>query len=336
MAQTVIGMFESSSKAQEAVGELVEAGITRDRIDISSGNSGSSYSSGSASATSTSYSSGSDRNDDDHESGISKFFKSLFGNDDDDADKYTRVASNAQSIVTVHAQSSDEAERVADILDDNGAVNVDEHASKLGYNRSGSYSAGTGTGMGSTGSADYAASSLAGDSSMGLAGGAGAGLSGTTGYTGSTDNNFTNESNEESGKIPVIEENLEVGKREVRTGGVRVRSRIVERPVEESVRLREERVNVERTPVDRAASAADLQNFQERDIEMVERAEVPVVSKEARVVEEVSIGKEVEERNETIQDTVRKTEVDVENLEKDNVRNRSTNSSSNSGTTNDL
>src|SRR3954471_17820997 len=108
MAQTVIGMFESSAKAQDAVQELVQTGISRDRIDVSSG-SGSSYSSTSATT-----------NDDDHESGISKFFKNLFGDDDDDADKYTRVASSAQSVVTVHAQSSDEAERVADILDDNG------------------------------------------------------------------------------------------------------------------------------------------------------------------------------------------------------------------------
>jgi len=331
MAQTVIGMFESSSKAQDAVQELVEAGITRDRIDVSTGtNAGSSYSSSDSSYSSSgsSYSSStSNKDSDEHESGISKFFKSLFGDDDDDADKYTRVASHAQSIVTVHAQSSEEAERVADILDDNGAVDVDEHASKLGYSRGSSYSGTTSTGTGTTDTSDY--SSLATDTTTGLAGTTGtsdyATTTGTTGYAGTG----TGVTNDETNKIPIIEENIEVGKREVRTGGVRVRSRIVERPVEESVRLREERVNIERNTVDRPATAADLQNFQERDIEMVERAEVPVVNKEARVVEEVSIGKEVEERSETIQDTVRKTEVDVENLGKDDVTTRSNTSNDN-------
>jgi uncharacterized protein (TIGR02271 family) len=324
MAQTVIGIFESSSKAQEAVQELIDAGITRDRIDVSSGNNtNSSYSS-----TDSTYSSTSVGHEDEHESGISRFFKNLFGDDDDDADKYTRVASRAQSIITVHAQSSDEAETIADILDDNGAVDVDEHASKLGYSKTGSYAGTTGTGVSNTDTSDY--SSLATDTTTGLAGVTGStGYTGTTGTTGNldtTESGLRNDlTSDETKKIPIIEENIEVGKREVRTGGVRVRSRIVERPVEESVRLREERVSVERNTVDRPATSADLENFQERNIEMVERAEVPVVNKEARVVEEVSIGKEVEERNETIQDTVRKTEVDVENLEKDDLRTRSTN-----------
>jgi len=116
-------------------------------------------------------------------------------------------------------------------------------------------------------------------------------------------------------KIPIIEENLEVGKRTVQTGGVRVRSRIVEKPVEEELRLRQERVFVERTPVDRPASEADFTTFKEGEMEVTEHAEVPVVNKEARVVEEVNLGKDVDTRNETVRDTVRKTEVDVENLE---------------------
>jgi stress response protein YsnF len=81
------------------------------------------------------------------------------------------------------------------------------------------------------------------------------------------------------------------------------------------LRLREENVRVERNTVDRPATAADLDNFKEGEFEMVERAEVPVVSKEARVVEEVILGKEVNERKETIRDTVRSTEVEVEDIE---------------------
>ena len=111
--------------------------------------------------------------------------------------------------------------------------------------------------------------------------------------------------------IPVIREELEVGKREVERGGIRLRSRIVENDVEETVNLREETVNVERNTVNRTATDAD---FREEDVEMRERAEVPVVNKEARVVEEITLHKDVDEREETISDTVRETEVDVEKL----------------------
>jgi len=132
-------------------------------------------------------------------------------------------------------------------------------------------------------------------------------------------------SNEES--IPVIRENLNVGKEEVERGGIRLRSRIVETPVEERVNLREENVNVERTPVDRPATEADLR---EQDVEMRERAEVPVVNKETRVVEEISLNKEVTERDETIRDTVRDTEVDIDKLDRNDNLNRNKNRSTDS------
>jgi hypothetical protein len=89
---------------------------------------------------------------------------------------------------------------------------------------------------------------------------------------------------------------------------------VVEQPVEETVRLQEERVRVERQPVNRAASGAELQAGREEVIEVQEFAEEPVVSKEARVVEEVRISKDATERTETVRDTVRRTEVNVENL----------------------
>jgi uncharacterized protein (TIGR02271 family) len=111
--------------------------------------------------------------------------------------------------------------------------------------------------------------------------------------------------------IPVAEEELHVGKREVNRGRVRINSRVIERPVQEQVTLREERVDVERRPVDRPLSDAD-RVFQDRTIEAEERREEAVVSKEARVVEEVVVRKEADQRTETISDTVRKTEVDVE------------------------
>lgn len=113
--------------------------------------------------------------------------------------------------------------------------------------------------------------------------------------------------------IKVMEERLRVGKREVAAGAVRVRSYVVERPVEEQVRLHEERIQVERHPVDRPVTAADAAGaFQERTIEARASAEEAVVSKDVRVVEEIGLHKEATDRTETVRDTVRKTEVEVE------------------------
>jgi uncharacterized protein (TIGR02271 family) len=330
MAQTVVGFFDNASEAQQAVQALVDKGFSRSNIDVSTSNSGatgtSNLSSGGSlnsgvdttadinrdldSVSGSNYRSDStidstsgntfDRpynkdydNTRDEESGISKFFRNLFGDDDDEVKTYTGVANRSGSIVTVHAQSSDEAERAADILDDYGAVDVNERASQYGLRSN------TGSSSGN--------------------------------YTSGTD--IT--SNESTASIPIIEENLNVGKRQVQTGGARLRSRIVERPVEESLRLREEHVRVERTSVDRPATDADFQNFQEGTIEIVESAEVPVVSKEARVVEEISLNKDVDEREETIRDTVRSTQVDIENLDKDDLNtNRNRSSSQDDFTTN--
>ncbi len=269
MAQTVIGVFDNANEAQDAVDQLASEGFSRDDIDLST-----------RAATETDASDTAARRDgDDNESGIGKFFRSLFGSDDDDTTRKYATVANRGSVVTVHAQTEDEAERAADILDEAGAVDVDERAAEYGY----------------SGAADM-------------------GTTGTMGSLPLTEQTRDFRTDDTGTTAQVIEENLQVGKRMVETGGARLRSRIVERPVEESVRLRHERVTVQRNPVDRPATEADFTNFKEGQIELVEHAEVPVVAKEARVVEEVSLGKEVEERTETIRDTVRNTEVEVENL----------------------
>jgi uncharacterized protein (TIGR02271 family) len=112
--------------------------------------------------------------------------------------------------------------------------------------------------------------------------------------------------------FPVVEETLDIGKREVSTGGVRAYSRMTQTPVSETVDLREERATVERRAVDRPATPADLK---EGVVEVRETAEQPVVAKTARVVEEVVVGKGTATRTETINDTVRNTDVEVERLQ---------------------
>ena len=118
----------------------------------------------------------------------------------------------------------------------------------------------------------------------------------------------------EEERIPLVEERLVVGKREVEGGGIRVRSRVVEEPVSEQVRLRDEHVEVERRPVDARTEDADGL-FRERTIEMSETDEEAVVAKEARVTEELIVRKDVDQHVEQVSDTVRRTEVDVEEFD---------------------
>ncbi len=114
--------------------------------------------------------------------------------------------------------------------------------------------------------------------------------------------------------IQLAEERLVVGKREVERGGVRVRSYIVETPVSEQVSLREETVGIERRPVNRAVAAGD-DAFRDRTIEMRETGEEAVVGKEAFVTEEIGLRKDVGQRTEEVRDTVRHTEVEVEQVD---------------------
>lgn len=111
--------------------------------------------------------------------------------------------------------------------------------------------------------------------------------------------------------IPVYEEELKVGKRVVEQGHVRVRVYTVERPVQEGVTLREERVAVERRPVDRPTSGAG-EAFRERTIDVTTHREEPVLAKDARVKEEIVVRKEADQRTETVRDTVRRSEVEIE------------------------
>jgi len=145
--------------------------------------------------------------------------------------------------------------------------------------------------------AGYASSGSMGQST-------GYGTSGSSGYTGETQYN-------DDGTIKVIEEDIAVGKRAVEQGGVRVRSYVREEPVSAEVDLRAERVFVERRPVDRAVTSGDV-NMTDQVLEARETVEEAVVSKEARVVEEIGLRKETEVQHQTIQDTVRKTEVEIE------------------------
>ena len=141
------------------------------------------------------------------------------------------------------------------------------------------------------------------------------GWAGFTGAGAGSDRTQERSGTVEEERIPLVEEQLRVGKREVARGGARVRSYVQEMPVHEQVSLREEHVSVERRPVDERISQQDLNSgdlLRERNIEMTETAEEAVVAKEARVREELVVRKTAEERVEEVNDTVRRTEVEIE------------------------
>lgn len=117
---------------------------------------------------------------------------------------------------------------------------------------------------------------------------------------------------EQSQSVPIIEEELEVGKQQVGKGKVRVTSRLEETPVHEEVDLREEHAAIKRRAVDRPIDPEDVDAMGERSVEIEETAERPVVGKSARVAEEIEVGKESVEETRMVEDTVRHTEVDVE------------------------
>ena len=123
---------------------------------------------------------------------------------------------------------------------------------------------------------------------------------------------------EDSDTLRLAEERLTIGKRLVNLGGTRVRRYIVETPVEEQVTLHEERVTLDRRPVT-GMVAADAADFTDRTIEMAETREEAVVSKTAYVTEEVRLRREAVDRVETVRDTVRREEVEVETLPEETV-----------------
>ena len=121
------------------------------------------------------------------------------------------------------------------------------------------------------------------------------------------------------GKLQEVEEQVHIGKEKVNTGGVRIYKRVTEKPVHQDVELREEHVDVQRRKVDRPADV-DADAFKEGEVTLTETAERAVVSKDARVKEEVVVGKDVEVHTEGVDETVRETDIEVERVGAGNAK----------------
>jgi stress response protein YsnF len=275
----VTALFDSHSAAENAIERLVNAGVPHDRIGLMPGDE--SEASDEAGASSRPEPRG--------------FWGSL-GDwllPDEDRHLYAEGLSRGGYLISVTTGDEHYA-RVMAILDSEDAIDIDEQAESWraeGWAGWSGAAAGTSTEVGpatsvspvvaSVRAEDLDAEAVASPRKTGLAG-AETGLS-------------------ERGEqvLPVVEERLRIGMRDVSHGHVRVRSYVVETPVDEQVSLRKERIAIERRPADRALSDAD-QAFQERAIEVEGRSEEAVVSKEAG------------QRTETVFDTVRETEIEVE------------------------
>jgi len=111
-------------------------------------------------------------------------------------------------------------------------------------------------------------------------------------------------------RVQLKEEHVNVSKREVEGGGVRLRKVVRTEVVNQPIELKREEIVIERVPASEArATDAD---FKEEVIYVPLRREEAVVSKEARVREEVRVGKREERETKTVSETVRKEDVEIE------------------------
>ncbi|WP_046864682.1 YsnF/AvaK domain-containing protein [Microvirga massiliensis] len=292
MAKTVTSLFENESRASSVVRRLEDAGISRGDICLFAGGKSDRLWDGPSGFDDATTGAASDR--------VANYLMRN-GVPDDDARTFSEGVRRGHSLIAVRCDD-DEVDRVVSILDGDDALDLDERRA-----------AWRSEGWMGTGAASVAAAGTeSGPMGSGARSGKGAMRDTTTMGAAGT----SRSADERDEVIPIAEEELNVGKRAVGHGHVRIHSHVVEHPVQEQVTLREENVHVERRPVEGSMRAgmvgSDEDLFRERTIEMEERSEEPVVSKEARVKEELVLKKDVEQRQETVKDTVRRTEVEVE------------------------
>jgi uncharacterized protein (TIGR02271 family) len=326
MTRMITAMFDTRAEADAAADHLVrETGLSRSAVQIHGGEAGAGATRAPAAATAD-------------DTSFWGALRDLFV-PDEDRPTYAEGLRRGSFLVTAEVEDA-ELERAMDLLESHGAVDLDSREAQwresgwTGQETVASLPTAPETGVAGTtrekiierpggAGGDFTTDPAPGmmdsppdtsrrshETGMAIASGASAGATVGGAAMGQSSRAKPGARGTEE-VIPVVEERIQIGKRDVERGRVRVRSYIVERPVNEQVTLRSEHVEVERRRVDRPAGASgDL--FRERTIEAVERGEEAVVAKEARVTEEVVLKKDATERTETVSDTVRRTEVEVE------------------------
>lgn len=297
-SRTLTAFFRDREDADRAVTRLIDGGISNDSIRLVPGKSPDS-----APVDSRAESTG--------------FWDALgdFFFPDEDRGVYAEGLRRGGYLVSVSGIDQMQHDRALDILDDEGTIDVDDWADSWraeGWTDSFASSSGMAEDrVSQTGTRGTGAMGASGATATGM------GAAGTTMGSGASA-----VSDADRDVIPIVEEQLKVGKRDVDAGRVRVRSYVVETPVSETLSLRDENVSVERRHVDRPLTDADAA-FKDRTIVAEAHREEAVVSKEARVREEVVVKKTASERTEKIDDTVRKTEIDIQDTRDKAVRDES-------------
>lgn len=290
-SRTLTAFFDTRGAADQAVADLEAAGIPRQHINRVDGRAASA-------GTATTGTGG---------TGFLASLKDMFM-PEEDRYGYAEGLQRGGYLVSVKADEANYT-RVTDILDRDGAIDMDEREASWRQEGWTGYQADS-TARSTAGS--VATGAVAGAATAAVATGTAAVARADTGATGIAAAGATRGTGTVQDEvIPVYEERLNVGKRDVSHGRVRLRSYVVETPVEEQVSLRREHVEVERRPVDRAVTSPEIA-FQDRTIELEEHAEEAVVSKDVRVKEEIALRRVADERTETISDKVRRTEVEVD------------------------
>jgi hypothetical protein len=146
-----------------------------------------------------------------------------------EARNYEDAVRQGKTLLTVRADDDASAERVASILDNCGAVDIEGDAD---WDRTEPGSPRVSRHADLDRDNDFQSSEVRADTSR----------------------RSDDIRNAESATIPVKEEQLTVGKRKVEGARVRIYGRVVEKPVEQSVQLHDETVVVERRPVDRSSA----------------------------------------------------------------------------------
>lgn len=286
---TVVGVYDNLSDANSAVHALGSAGFPQSSLKLN------------PEADSSAPQKADARDEVNNSGGITGVFESLFGVDHQSQyhGAYAESVRRGSYVLSVDARSNDEAERAGDIMNRFNPVDIDERTSHWKRQGWSGYDANA---------PRYTEEEIQRE---------------RVGYPAPRATAIAKRSSAETNagevRIPVVEENFSVGKREYVRGGVRIFVRIIEVPVHETVQLREEHVHIEHHPVNKPATAADIAAFKEGVTEMHEMAEEAVVTKTARIVEEVVVGKEVTERTEQINDTVQRSDVRIEQLDGTNA-----------------
>ena len=285
-SETIVAVFDTAAHAEAAVSALIADGVPAGSIEHYSRDQG--VTGGAAVGT-----------DVNPPSAHRGFWGWLTGEQETASSHHALYDQSIQSGSTVVTVISDgtNIDQIYNVLEAHNPVDLDERHSQ--YSQTGAYGSGaTGTGAIGTGMAGTNTTGL-GAGSTGTATAAGTGMGMAATGTGTEE------------VLSLSEESLQVGKRAVDRGTTRVRRYVVERPVEEQIRLRNETVSVFRRPAT-GATTVGTDAFSDREIVVNETDEEAVVAKRAQVVEEVVVQKGVEERVETVRDTLRKEEVEID------------------------